>query len=239
MEQMTRLLVSVRNRAEAQIALEQGVDLIDIKEPTLGSLGAAEMDVIAEIVRVVDRRVPLSAALGELVDAPLDVGEMQKLAGLSFVKWGLAGCTHIHDWPGILERAVSLIPLGVSPVAVVYADWRRAASPSPAAVLGHTRHVGCRAALVDTWRKNGDDLFAHWSDRELSQFVNKVQQAGMLAVIGGSLTRETLSRAVEAQPDFVAVRAAACTGSRVDQIDAGRIRELLSVVRSAGSMSRR
>ena len=47
---MTKLLVSVRSVAEARIALAGGVDLIDVKEPRRGSLGAADAGIIAEIV---------------------------------------------------------------------------------------------------------------------------------------------------------------------------------------------
>ena len=35
-----RLLVSVRSAAEARAALSGGADIIDAKEPSLGSLGA-------------------------------------------------------------------------------------------------------------------------------------------------------------------------------------------------------
>ena len=40
--QRSRLLVSVRSAAEAEIALHGGADLIDVKEPTRGSLGRAD-----------------------------------------------------------------------------------------------------------------------------------------------------------------------------------------------------
>ena len=38
---MTGLLVSVRSASEARVALAAGVDVIDVKEPNRGSLGAA------------------------------------------------------------------------------------------------------------------------------------------------------------------------------------------------------
>ena len=44
---MPKLLLSVRNALEANLALEAGVDLIDIKEPSAGPLGAASAAVIA------------------------------------------------------------------------------------------------------------------------------------------------------------------------------------------------
>ena len=48
---MTRLLVSVRSVEEAEAALAGGADLIDVKEPTRGSLGRADDAVIAAILR--------------------------------------------------------------------------------------------------------------------------------------------------------------------------------------------
>ena len=65
---MTQLLVSVRDAAEARTAVEGGADLIDIKEPARGPLGAADVDVVEQIIAEVAGRRPVSAALGELRD---------------------------------------------------------------------------------------------------------------------------------------------------------------------------
>ena len=53
---MTRLLVSVRNVEEAQIAIAEGVDLIDVKEPSRGALGAADPVTLKAIARCVAGR---------------------------------------------------------------------------------------------------------------------------------------------------------------------------------------
>ena len=53
---MPKLLVSVRSSHEAQMAIDVGVDVIDIKEPSAGALGAASPAVIHEIVRFVAHR---------------------------------------------------------------------------------------------------------------------------------------------------------------------------------------
>ena len=50
---MTGLLVSVRDSSEAQAALKGGVDLIDIKEPRAGALGAASVGTWRKIADVV------------------------------------------------------------------------------------------------------------------------------------------------------------------------------------------
>ena len=61
-----RLLVSVRDAAEAEAALAGGADLIDVKEPSRGPLGRADAGVIRYVVKAVGGRAPVSAALGEL-----------------------------------------------------------------------------------------------------------------------------------------------------------------------------
>ena len=63
---MTGLLVSVRDAEEARHAADAGADLIDIKEPLAGPLGAAAPETIAEIVHVVAGRCPISVALANL-----------------------------------------------------------------------------------------------------------------------------------------------------------------------------
>src|SRR5688572_22177610 len=89
------LLVSVRSAEEAVAALAGGADVIDVKEPNRGPLGAADPQTIAEIVRVVRGRVPVTAAAGELLDAgergatrPVE----SLLSGVSLFKIGLRGC---------------------------------------------------------------------------------------------------------------------------------------------------
>lgn len=94
----TQLLVSVRDSAEAAIALDAGADIIDVKEPNLGSLGFAGSETVQAVVDLVDGRCPVSAALGECTDWLNDEGVWSAVATapvfpgpLSFVKLGLHG----------------------------------------------------------------------------------------------------------------------------------------------------
>src|SRR5438045_2477000 len=98
---MAGLLVSVRSAAEATAALDGGAALIDVKEPALGSLGRAADAVRAEVLAVLAGRVPMSVALGELRDGD---DRAPGLEGISFAKWGLAGCLEL-DWQGLLRQA--------------------------------------------------------------------------------------------------------------------------------------
>lgn len=94
---MTGLLVSVRDAGEATAALAGGADLIDVKEPLAGSLGAASPDAVAGVVQAVAGRRPTSIALGELRDNASWSSYAARLTPSilpKFVKFGLAGC-----WP--------------------------------------------------------------------------------------------------------------------------------------------
>ena len=63
---MTGLLVSVRDVTEAAGVLSAGVDLVDVKEPAAGSLGAAAAGVWKQVVELVGGAMPVSLALVHL-----------------------------------------------------------------------------------------------------------------------------------------------------------------------------
>jgi uncharacterized protein (UPF0264 family) len=226
---MTRLLVSVRDTDEAQIAVQAGADLIDVKEPRRGSLGAADAEIVAAIVDVVADRMPVSMALGELLERSL-VPVIPH--GVRYAKVGLAGCGDISDWPARWERTLEGLPIGTRPVAVVYADTG-STSPSRHLVMQQASRLGCAAVLVDTWNKMDGPLTAHWSQERICSFVLDVQNRGMLAVIGGGLTAELIEQILPARPDFVAVRGAVCQEGRTGSIDVARIRRLAKLLDQA------
>ena len=221
------LLVSVRNAEEARIALEAGANVIDVKEPTRGSLGAAEPQVVAEVAAVVRGRVPLSVAVGELVDG----GDSEALiADVSLAKLGLAGCGSRRNWREQWRETLESWPVYVKPVAVVYADWRAANAPRPEEALDAAIGVGARVLLVDTCDKSAGDLFDHWPANELTVFCSAVHAAGLTVVLAGSLRASRFAAAVACDPDLVAVRGAVCAGRRTDRISAvlvKRVRESL------------
>lgn len=224
---MTRLLVSVRNLAEAQTALAAGVDLIDLKEPSRGALGAVDSSIVAEVVEFVAGRVPLSLALGELLDLPDAAASSLAIScGLAYVKAGLARCASRPDWPHRLAALSRSLPTTTMPVAVVYADAARVGAPGVDEILEAATLANCRAVLVDTAVKDGRSLADHWSPAVVQRFVADVRGRGLLCVVGGSLTAAVIPTVAACGPDYVAVRGAACEGGRSGAISAARIREL-------------
>src|SRR5205807_7285446 len=84
-----RLLVSVISAEEARRALAGGADIIDVKDPREGALGAPSPRVLSEVVRVVGAAGPVSVALGDLPNLPHTAalaGHGAALCGAGYVK---------------------------------------------------------------------------------------------------------------------------------------------------------
>jgi (5-formylfuran-3-yl)methyl phosphate synthase len=225
---MTKLLVSVRNASEALTALAAGADLIDVKEPDHGALGAADPATIAAVVSSVAERVPTSAALGELLAA----GTLPAMlpARLHFAKLGLAGCRHVDDWPTHWRAAIASLPSRIAPVVVAYADYRNANSPEPWSLLPLAQGLECRGLVLDTFDKQEGKLGDYLSRADLRRWLAAVRSAGMTSVVAGGLGLDDLVEVAQLGPDYVGVRGAACTGGRIGTIDAALIRSLLEAI---------
>jgi uncharacterized protein (UPF0264 family) len=225
----TKLLVSVRNAQEAIMALEAGVDLIDVKEPTRGSLGAADGQIIGEVLNVVAGRRPVSAALGELEQCSSSIASLP--AGLRYGKVGLAGCAQDRQWP---ERWGAIIETlrrsSTQPVAVVYADWETAGSPSPGEVLQCAQEFLVGTVLVDTFDKSLPGLTKLWTMTRICSLVEAAHAGKMEMVLAGKISMNDAAGLKQIGADYVAVRSAVCQPDRNGTLDGGLLRQLLELL---------
>ena len=103
-----RLLVSVVDADEARLAVDAGVDIVDVKNPAEGSLGAPGPGVIERVREVVPPERPVSAAIGDLPGLP-GTAALAALGaarcGAAYVKVGLWG-TSTTDAAVAVLRAV-------------------------------------------------------------------------------------------------------------------------------------
>ncbi|MGE0759761.1 MAG: (5-formylfuran-3-yl)methyl phosphate synthase [Pirellulaceae bacterium] len=234
---MAQLLVSVRTTEEAREAMRGGASIIDVKEPDHGPLGCAAPEQLTAIRQVVEPAIMLSAACGELLEQ--SAGEAwervgRALRGFQLAKVGLAGCAATSDWGMRWRNFRSRLPAGVTLVAVVYADWRRARAPAPAEVIEQAGNAACPWLLVDTYDKSTGHLFEQVGDEQLGEWVGAARQRGMSIALAGSLTPAVLSRGLGFQPDVLAVRGAACEGGRKGTVSASLVRQLVRSLDVAG-----
>jgi (5-formylfuran-3-yl)methyl phosphate synthase len=231
---MTRLLVSVRSVIEARAALAGGAAIIDVKEPSHGSLGRARNSTIHEVTDFVARAqrrkhgIPVSAALGELAEN----SEPLPSSKLDYVKWGLAGMG--AEWQRKLLQATNKMQRShadCQPVPVAYADWRQAQSPLPQAILGFVIDHSWTVFLLDTWQKDGRTLLDWITLREISQLCRECHRHGIRLALAGSLRPKQITRLLRLDADIIAVRGAACRGdSRLGMVDAARVRRLVDLL---------
>lgn len=88
---MTRMLASVTGIEEAEIALSGGVDIVDLKDPKAGALGAVSMETMLRTISFIAGRAPVSAVCGDLPMEPETIrikAEEIAATGVDYVKIG-------------------------------------------------------------------------------------------------------------------------------------------------------
>lgn len=219
----SKLLVSVRSAEEARAALLGGAGLIDVKEPARGPLGAADPDVIRQVIAAVDGAAPVSAALGEWADWP----GAPVPAGLMYAKWGMAR-QPTGDTRPVFE--VRMTRSATHPVLVAYADFRRAGSPDVEWLASSAIRFRFPAFLIDTAVKDGSTLLDWVEPAALARVRFRLGDAGVAVALAGSLDEAAIRTLGALAPDWFGVRGAVCVGGRAGAVSADRVRRLRAVI---------
>lgn len=230
-----RLLVSVMDPAEVAAAVGGGADIVDVKDPRSGPLGAPAPDVVCAVREAVGSSCLTSVALGETTRPPRALLAEARLAaaiGTDFVKLVLADGRRPST--ALLLRVVEAVrEAGVETlvVAVAYADVEATQRGWPLELPALAADAGARAAMLDTAHKNGTCLLDHLQESSLGLFIERARRVGLQVGLAGSLGAAEIRRLLPLAPDVVGVRGAACRGGRVGRVDAGRVRRLAHLVR--------
>ncbi len=226
-----KLLVSVVDGHEAREAAAAGADIVDVKNPAEGSLGASSPAVIADVRAAVPAELPVSAAIGDMPNLP-GTAALAALgaarSGATFVKVGLWGASTEAEAVALL-RAVRDGAPGAVVVAAAYADARRVAHEplAPELLPGVARAAGVAVCLLDTAVKDGQGLLDWLSPDALTALVGEAHALGLEVALAGALRAEDLPVVRATGADIAGVRSAACGyGRRSGPLDAARVRAL-------------
>ena len=227
-----QLLVSVRDAGEAREAMSAGADILDAKEPALGTLAPVSPAALASIAAVLAPGTQLSVALGEPADADALAVSLAvrtdalggRPAFLKFVPPTLAAGT-VAAMVATVRRAAP----GARVIVAGYAD--RQAVEVFAALAHVAAGAGADGVLLDTADK-GASLLARCPSRDIESFVATAHSRGLLAALAGSLTLEDLPHLAALGADVVGVRGAACEGGRVGRLSATRVARLVQASRA-------
>jgi (5-formylfuran-3-yl)methyl phosphate synthase len=227
-----KLLVSVVDADEARAAAAAGADIVDVKNPAEGSLGAPSPAVIAAVRAAVPTELPVSAAIGDMPNLPGTAALAAAGAagsGATYVKVGLWGVSTEEAAIALLRAVRDAVP-GAVVVAAAYADAERVPhSPLVPALLPRVAHAaGVELCLVDTAVKDGRGLLEWLSPEPL---VAEAHDLGLEVALAGALRVEDLPVVRDAGADIAGVRSAVCAGGRrsspLDGTLVAAMRELL------------
>lgn len=236
MKTCPRLLVSVRNGTEALAAVRGGADIIDVKEPSAGSLGMASPATIVDIHETLTRtaaQVPCSVALGELLEISRESLPLIPQT-VQWLKMGLSGCGRRSDWQELWVTARNAIRPQGAWIAVAYADAVAAAAPTIREILEAAIKSHCAGLLLDTFSKSSGTLLDALTPMALQEIVHDAQNAGLMVALAGRLRRCDLPAVLAANPDVIAVRSAVCRGQdRTAVMEEVLVREFRAAMVSA------
>jgi uncharacterized protein (UPF0264 family) len=228
-----QLLVSVVHEEEVAPAVAGGADIIDVKNPKEGSLGANFPHVIRRVRELTPPGIPVSAAIGDAPDLP---GMLALAAagaatcGVQYVKVGLLGPRESSDALLLLTevcRAAREQDRSVRIMAAAYADARRIGSFPPLSLPAVALEAGADGCMLDTASKDGTTLLSELRTAELEAFVTECRNVGLLCALAGSLRAKDVQRIHELGPDIIGVRTAACRGDRLTgRVDEEAVRNL-------------
>jgi uncharacterized protein (UPF0264 family) len=230
-----RLLVSVVSVEEARRALAGGADIIDVKDPGEGALGAPSPRVLADVVRAVGTAAPVSVALGDLPALPHTAALAARgaaLSGAGFVKVGLRGVHELDSAVAMMSAVADAAEPHTAVIAAAYADARALDPPAlaPAWLPVLVERTGIAGALIDTFVKDGRGLYGWLAESELGDLIVRTRQAGATFAVAGQLRRGELRRV---SADVVGVRSAVCRGGdRTAELDAELVAAAVAEVRA-------
>ncbi|HXH24143.1 MAG TPA: (5-formylfuran-3-yl)methyl phosphate synthase [Vicinamibacterales bacterium] len=227
-----KLLVSVRDAAEAAAALAGGADIVDAKDPAAGALGPVTPAHLRRIVAVVNGVRPVTAALGDASEA-LPVEQRVRTfraAGARFVKLGFAGVSTGRALEQAIASAVEAAPGAL--VAVAYADAERVRAPNHHLVLEAATEMRAAGVLLDTADKSGPGLRQLIPATTLRRWVETAHAGGLFVALAGKLRADDLLFARDVGADIAGVRGAACVGAARDApVVTHLVRRLAELVR--------
>jgi (5-formylfuran-3-yl)methyl phosphate synthase len=237
------LLASVLGPEEAAVALRCGADILDLKDPREGSLGACTPAVLRAVVRMRDaewergarsadgpRRPRVSAALGDAMNLPGTFALAAAGAaacGVDYLKVGLRGLhgeSESRRFLAAVVRAAREAAPHVGVIAAAYAEARSLDAIEPRILPRVAQSAGARGCLIDTALKDGRTLFDHLDAESIAHFIADCRGRGLLCGLAGSLDLAQAPRLNELGPDVVGVRGAICEGGRSGRLDASRLR---------------
>ncbi|HIF51288.1 MAG TPA: hypothetical protein EYQ42_07165 [Thiotrichaceae bacterium] len=223
---MTGMLASVMSVAEAEVVLDANVDIIDIKNPHEGALGALDINTVKEIVKRVNGNILTSATIGDIKSDDSNLSDYiinMAGTGVDYVKVGLFDDKPAESFVNTISDAANK---GIKLVIVMFAEnYNGTESISPLLQSGIT------GIMLDTKEKKGRNLCAILTDIELQKFVKEAKKYNLLTGLAGSLKFEDIFSLLDLNSDYLGFRGALCSESdRIKSINEEQVKRIRAAI---------
>ena len=223
---MTGMLASVTSITEANIVLNEGVDIIDLKNPYKGALGALNTTIISAVVNSVNGIIPTSATIGDI--EPCDQNLFQRIINMAntrvdFVKVGLFDIRPPDNFIQAINKAGSN---NINIVIVLFAEHYLNQD-----TLKMLLDCDIKGIMLDTKNKSDKNLCSLLDYQVLEEFVNIAKTHELLSGLAGSLCIEDIDGLLNLKPDYLGFRGALCSGhDRIKSIDPIQIKKIRNAI---------
>jgi dihydroneopterin aldolase len=202
---MTQLLISVKNCEEAKLVAGLGVDIVDLKDPNNGALGALSIDLTQQILCLLDATT--SATVGEnhpSFNSLLDAIKLRAELGVDIIK--IAISDFFYDENFVAEMRLHTQKTKI--VAVFFAD-----SAIDLTLIDVLQAAGFYGAMLDTQQKQLD-LFGLLTKQALQKFVHLCAKHSLISGLAGSLKQQYIDELIKINPTYIGFRGGLCENNQ-------------------------
>lgn len=233
-----KLLVSAVNENEAREAIAGKADIIDVKNPSEGALGANYPWIIKRIRQLTPENIEVSCTIGEApgIPATMSLAALGAAStGVDYIKVGLYGLAKVENAVHLIRnitKAIKDAQPSIKVVATGYADAQRIGAIDPLQTPRIAYEGNADFAMLDTAIKDGQSLLKFLNKAQLETFISEARKYHLKTALAGSLRKEDLIFVQELGADVVGLRGAACAnGDRISgKVKREKVQELIEII---------
>lgn len=211
---MTQLLISVKNAAEALVALEVGIDIMDLKDPSVGALGALSVLETSRIIQIIKERktigidaLNLTLISTTIGDQHIDLNHLvfdikaRVALGVDLIKIAVSDLFYAEHFSNQMQY---LTHSNIKLIAVFFAD-----KPIDLVLLDTLKKIGFFGAMLDTQIKQ-QNLLQVQTTKALQMFTQKCHENVLQSGFAGSLQPQHIEDLIQFNPTYIGFRGGAC-----------------------------
>ncbi len=209
-ENSPQLLISFRDIKEISDKNFKYFDICDLKDPEKGSIGAWEEKNILAVIKRTKKRVKVSATIGDIFSIEGIIKKLEQFDkfGLDFIKFGI-NTEDVFELKDLIYR-IGKFKFRTKLVLVVFVDKK-----STLKIIEENLEIfyqnNIRFLILDTYKKNNQNLTSFYSPLKIKDFINKCYVKKINVGLAGRLQSSHITKLKLLNPYVIGFRSAICS----------------------------